>query len=255
MGVDFYSKTVNSHNTKGLKMNTNKIMQGYRLRAANKVANSVDQIIYAIARAYKNSESEGEAGYRAGKQVLAAFTPTKSQNKLRCNQNGDAYFTLNNLLDTLSRNVPEYWRNELDADDIEKIKEMAKRLRDLTTRHYVYIFVRQDIVPEQQAVQAAHATFVAGAAIRADFAGNAQRAKPFDPNYTHFVLLGVRGLPELLAVESNTREHNIPTHVFYEGDMDNEMTAFCTGIVTQEQRHVFAGHDLLKFDVAPKEIH
>jgi hypothetical protein len=228
-------------------MNTNKTIAGFRLRAANKVANSVDHIIYAIARAYHVAESEGEAGYRAGKYLLKSFTPTRSANKLNNNHNGDAYFTLNRLLATLTNYVPVYWQVELDDEDIDQIKGMAKRLLDLTTRHYLYIAVRQDICAEQQAVQAAHATFVAGAAIRADFAGNNARARPFDPNYTHFVLLGVPNLPALLAFESNVREQGIPTHVFYEGDMNDEMTAFTSGIVTQEQRHVFAGYDLLKF--------
>jgi hypothetical protein len=234
-------------------MNVNKIIQGYKLRSKTRVANAVDQIIYGIARAYKVAESEGEAGYRAGKHVLKAFCPTVNQNKLRSNQNGDAYFTLNRLLKTLAKKVPEYWRNELDNEDVEQVQEMAGRLRDLTTRHYLYIFVRQDMVPEQQAVQAAHATFVAGAAIRADFAGNAQRAKTFDPASTHFVLLGVRNLNALEEAKQLAEDAGINTHAFYEEDIGNEMTAFTTGIVTQENRHVFAGYDLLKFGDANVE--
>lgn len=225
-------------------MNTNKIIAGYKLRNQLKIANAVDQIIYGIARAHPAAYA---AGYLAGKYVLKAFRATTNQNKLTFNQNHDAFFTLNGLLRMLSSRIPEYWKSELDLEDIDQIKAMAKRLCDLTTRHYLYIFVRQDICAEQQAVQAAHATFVAGAVIRADHTGNAKRARPFNPDHTHFVLLGVPDLRCLQDAEAATRFNNITTYCFYEGDLNNEMTAFTTGIVTQENRHVFAGFSLLKF--------
>ena len=228
-------------------MNTNKIIAGYKLRNQLKIANAVDQIIYGIARAYRAAESEGEAGYLAGKYVLKAFKATTNKNKLQFNQNHDAFYTLNRYLHLLSHRIPEYWKSELDPEDTDQIKAMAKRLSDLTTRHYLYIFVRQDICAEQQAVQAAHATFVAGAAIRADHSGNAKRAAQFNPNHTHFVLLGVPTLKDLWDVRDLARDSNIMTHPFYEGDLNEEMTAFTTGIITQENRHLFAGFNLLKF--------
>lgn len=228
-------------------MNTNTIIKGYKLRAEAKVNSLVDTIIYSIARAYKVAESEGEAGYLATRNVLRSVVPTTSKNKLEFNQAGDAFFTLNNALRHLAKRLPERWRDVLETEDQEQIQKMAARLQDATTRHYLYIFVRQDMCAEQQAVQAAHATFVAGAHIRADFAGNNNRAKWFDPNSTHFVLIGVPDLSALLHAHNLSLNSGISTHAFHEEDLNDEMTAFTTGIVTQEKRSVFKDYGLLKF--------
>lgn len=234
-------------------MNTNKIITGYKLRAQNKLNNAVDTILYSIARAYKVAESEGEAGYLAGKYILAAFTPITCHKKLQCNVNGDAFAALNSHLRNLAAGfIPEYWKRELDGvDDIQPIIQMAQRLTDMTSRHYLYIFVRQDMIPEQQAVQAAHATFKAGAKIRAAEL-KTNRREPFNPDKTHFVLLGVPNLNtlnELYDKYNDDRTNNFGTYPFYEEDIGGEMTAFACGIVTQEHRHKFAGFNLLKFGI------
>jgi hypothetical protein len=230
-------------------MNTNLIIAGYKARAAAKVNSLADSIIYNIARAERAGESDGEVRYFATKRILASVSPARSKNKLGYNYNGDAYFKLNQTMARLAKRLPEHWRGVLETEDQEQIQEIVKDVQLALTRHYLYIFVRQDMSMEQQAVQAAHATFVAGAAIRTDHTGNARRKAPFNPDYTHFVMLGVPDLESLLEAQQLAIDANVGMHPFYEGAMNDELTAFTTGIVTQENRHHFAGYKLLKFGV------
>jgi hypothetical protein len=228
-------------------MDTNLIIAGYKARAAAKVNSLADSIIYNIARSFRDGETDGEVQYLAVKRILASVSPTRSENKLRFNYNGDAYFKLNQTLSRLAKRLPEHWRGILCDEDMEQIQEIAKHVQLAVVRHYLYIFVRQDMTPEQIVVQTAHATFVAGSAIRADHTGNACRRAPFNPYHTHFVVLGVPDHKELMDTMIGVQMKGFQPHPFFEGALDNELTAFTTGIITQEHRHHFKQFNLLKF--------
>lgn len=234
-------------------MNTQFIIAGYRARNALKNASIVDQILYAIARAVQYAESEGEANYLSTKYVLRAFVPAKNSNKLWKNYNNDPFFQLNVALERLANGyLPEHWKTAFYQlgeyeETLATIKRFAARLQEATTRHYLYIFVRQDMIPEQVAVQASHATFVAGARIAKEVTRNATRPRAFDPTSTHFVLIGVPDLAALHEAWNHVHENVCEPHAFHEEDIGGEMTAFTTGIITQENRHWFKQYNLLKF--------
>lgn len=80
----------------------------------------------------------------------------------------------------------------------------------------MYIFVRQDLTPAQQIVQAAHATHHAGI--------------KFGPTElpTHFVLIGVHDQAELIKIAGYLGIHGIEHEMFYEPDFDTGYTAIAT---------------------------
>lgn len=232
-------------------LNTKYIIETVKARIADKSATTQDYILYAIARAYRNAESEGEANYLSTKYVLAQATPVTSPGKLYGQMNADPFFTIRSKLKGIAAVrrrfgliAKPYWMclykfPELTQEDVDTLKFAAERLVEAFDRQYLYIFVRQDICAEQQAVQAAHATFVAGQNL--EMAG-----VKFDPNYVHFVLIGVPNLDELERALNLAANAGIRIHPFEEGDMDDEMTAFAAGVVTQEKRAVFKEYALLK---------
>ena len=231
-------------------LNTKYIIETAKARIAAKTATTQDYILYAIARAYRNAESEGEANYLSTKYVLAQTAAVTNPNKLRCQLNNDPFRTIRSRLKTIAatyliglRSDP-YWQflynyGGLSQIDTETLKFAAQRLIEAFDRQYLYIFVRQDIIPEQQAVQAAHATFVAGQMLQ-------EQGVKFSSDYTHFVLIGVPGLVELHQARDKANAADISVASFFEGDMDDELTAFTAGVVTQEKRAVFKEYGLLK---------
>jgi hypothetical protein len=227
-------------------MEYNTIRAIFNERVQTKTATLADFVINAIAKAHRTAESEGEANYLTTKAVLAMAVPATNKNKLSQNYNNDPFFKLHSVLHLLSRKVlPRHWK-DLTSEDQNVIFHSAQRLRDATQRHYLYIFVRQDMCAEQVTVQTAHATFAAGHHISRDVEGNSKRVRPFDPSSTHFVLIGVPDLVDLYHARGIAEVAGITTHAFEEEDMNGEMTAFTTGIVTQEKRHVFKQFQLLK---------
>lgn len=232
-------------------LNTKYIIETVKARIADKSATTQDYILYAIARAYRNAESEGEANYLSTKYILAQATPVTNPGKLYGQMNADPFFTIRSKLKGIAavrRRIgliaKPYWMcmykfPELTQEDVDTLKFAAERLVEAFDRQYLYIFVRQDICAEQQAVQAAHATFVAGRDLEA-------LGVTFDPNYVHFVLIGVPSLVELERAARLAYDNQIQTACFFEGDMDDELTAFAAGVVTQEKRAVFKEYGLLK---------
>jgi len=227
-------------------MEYNTIRAIFKQRIRTKTATLADFIISAIANAHRVAESEGEANYLTTKAVLAMARPATNKNKLSQNYNNDPFFKLHSALSLIARKVlPRHWK-DLSKEDQEVLFHSAHRLMDATKRHYLYIFVRQDMCAEQVTVQTAHATFSAGHHISRDIQGNAKRQRPFNPANTHFVLIGVPDLMALYQARGIAEVAGISTHAFEEEDMNGEMTAFTTGIVTQENRHVFKQFQLLK---------
>jgi hypothetical protein len=103
---------------------------------------------------------------------------------------------------------------ELSGEDIAKVE-----------RDYTFIFVRQDISPEQQAVQAAHATYVAGA-----------KFKPENAEEVHFVLIGVPNLQELTQVRFKLKKYGVEDVIFREPDLENQATAVATQVMKETQK-------------------
>ena len=102
---------------------------------------------------------------------------------------------------------------------------------------YVYILVRKDLSPSQQAVQSCHAAIEATRA----FAPGQNQEHP------HIVLAGVENEHELLKAFEKLQYHGVQITKFNEPDRNNETTAIATAPIPEDsiQRRFFRGYRLL----------
>ena len=119
-------------------------------------------------------------------------------------------------------------------------------------RHYAYFFTRQDISPEYQVVQTAHAAFQLGV--------NSQRwtAKPpedqqvmddIKAEVTYFTVVGVRNLTALTAVEAILSKFDIKYEIFFEPDLnDGECTSIAVYPIAENKKGPLDAFNLLKID-------
>lgn len=120
-------------------------------------------------------------------------------------------------------------------------------------KYYTYIFVRQDLSPEQQIVQASHAAFKLGVMSQRNAWPETDdgRYSPYqdpahiNPDKTHFVVVGVRNLQALEAVDSILHKFGYRSEFFYE-DAISEVTACATYPVREDQRDPLHAFNLLK---------
>lgn len=116
-------------------------------------------------------------------------------------------------------------------------------------RHYAYFFTRQDISPEYQVVQTAHAAFQLGV--------NSQRwkAKPPEnqqvmddvvPEETYFTVVGVRNLTALNAVETILSKFGIAYTIFFEPDLNGgEYTSIAVYPIAEDKKGPLDAFNLL----------
>jgi hypothetical protein len=98
----------------------------------------------------------------------------------------------------------------------------------------MYIFIRQDLSPTYQIVQAAHATHQAG--IR--FGGTEQP--------THFVLCGAKDEKDLTKIAMYLERNNIEFEMFHEPDHNTGYSAIATTPLYGDQRRPMRRFQLLK---------
>jgi len=106
-------------------------------------------------------------------------------------------------------------------------------------KHYSYFFTRQDISPEQQIVQTAHSALCLG--VRAKEGG-----ATIDPDTLNFVVVGVRDLAGLLAVQEILQEFNFLYEIFYESHMRDEPTSIAVYPVSEHARGILKAFNTLK---------
>ncbi len=104
-------------------------------------------------------------------------------------------------------------------------------------KYYVYFFTRQDISPEQQLVQTAHAALKLG--IKID-------EEKLNPDETYFAVVGVRNLEALEAVGEILENFNYKFEIFQEPDLKNEVTSIATYPIPQHERGPLLAFNLLK---------
>lgn len=116
-------------------------------------------------------------------------------------------------------------------------------------KHYAYFFTRQDISPEQQVVQTAHAAFQLGV--------NSQRWKDNPPanqqvhqdvvaEETYFTVVGVRNLDGINAVMKILDKFHIKYEAFFEPDLNNgEITSIAVYPIQEDKRDILLAFNLL----------
>lgn len=125
-------------------------------------------------------------------------------------------------------------------------------------KYYAYFFTRQDISPEQQIVQTAHAAFQLGvnsqrAVIKQTASGDgyvpAQFNQDVTPEETNFTVIGVRDLGALNAVERVLEKFGYRYEKFFEPDLkDGEFTSIGVYPISEYHRDVLMAFNLLKVD-------
>jgi hypothetical protein len=125
-------------------------------------------------------------------------------------------------------------------------------------KYYTYVFVRQDISPEQQLVQAAHATFLLGVSSQRVQATHTSMDTGIVPCLingginaadTYFTVVGVRDLRALYAVRDILIKFGYLFEMFFEPDIktQGEHTAIATYPISEYHRDVLLAFNLLKF--------
>lgn len=125
-------------------------------------------------------------------------------------------------------------------------------------KHYAYFFTRQDMSPEQQIVQTAHAAFQLGvhsqrATVTEMAEGSGYVPAQFNdkvvPEETYFTVIGVRDLGALMAVESILKKFGYRYEKFFEPDLkDGEFTSIGVYPISEYHRDVLMAFNLLKVD-------
>lgn len=123
-------------------------------------------------------------------------------------------------------------------------------------KYFTYIFTRQDISPEQQIVQSAHATFQLGVNSQRVFTQKTAEGDVTMPylvnegivaEETHFTLVGVRSLGALNAVISILEKFGYKYEAFFEPDLNNgEITSVAVYPISEYMKGPLEAFNLLK---------
>jgi hypothetical protein len=101
---------------------------------------------------------------------------------------------------------------------------------------YCYIFVRQDLTPEQQLIQFGHVCALVGATgYRHDF------------NKVNFVGIGVPNENELYRALFLMIDNGVQNQKFKEPDLGDTLTAVASLPVSGDTRAIFRHYDTLRF--------
>lgn len=113
-------------------------------------------------------------------------------------------------------------------------------------RFYAYFFTRQDMIPEQQIVQTAHAAHLMGASYASvDNKSTVPFAKN-DPRETYFTLVGVRNLEALEGVRMILDKFGYKYEAFVEPDMGGEITSIALYPINENDRGPLMAFNLLR---------
>jgi hypothetical protein len=105
-----------------------------------------------------------------------------------------------------------------------------------TDKKFTYVFVRQDMSQEQQAVQACHAAHESGAT-----------GTPMEIMGSTLVLIGVKNENALNQAFAECKINKIRSNMFFEPDRGGEATAFATKPILEEDRVYFSKYRTLRF--------
>jgi hypothetical protein len=227
------------------------------LANSKKIA-SMNVIEMAVLRAIKSKASNETSAVDIAFAILQkAFTPITNENTLIFQRKTPFCAAIQSVWRAQQYGVNQRkWNKKeplilglpaeelLTEEEIERYKTTLKALYDtnkksfneMMRRKYVYTFVRQDISDEQQLVQAGHSLYVLGSQF-----GDSKYA-----DKTHFVVVGVNDLAELMKVKRRI-SGRIPYVEFVEPDIGNELTAISSYPVPLAKRRFFKDYEKLTF--------
>lgn len=127
---------------------------------------------------------------------------------------------------------------------------IEERLARPPYKQYVYFFTRQDISPEYQLVQTAHAALKLGHDMGTQDIFKIQAGETLqnpDPSDTYFTVVGVKDLAALEGVKDILRMFCRPFIEFVEPDIGNEVTSIAVGPMPEFERRELLAFSWLKF--------
>lgn len=228
--------------------------QIFKTLARSKNVSRYHMIEYAILKAIRDHEPTWHritVDQLADVYIRRAFTAISRKAKL---DNGrepmdTVYWTLLGLSHHSILGYQPSYIFETD-EELQKYKSIIGSLKEKYSfsktkeyqeRYYAYTFVRQDISPEYQLVQAAHA-----AAKMGHREGKALlEDKAFDEMY--FAVIGVANDAEMATAIKDCKEVGLTVYPFYEPDIGNVLTAFSTSPVRADMRKRLLSYKKLKF--------
>jgi hypothetical protein len=124
-----------------------------------------------------------------------------------------------------------FFNEESEQAYINLVTELASLSPNIRANEpeYMFIFVRQDISKEQQAVQAAHVAYKAGCMYG------------YNPDETYFVLVGVEDEAALNEAKATLDIKDVSFEQFYEPDLGDSLTAVAS-VPIKEHRKRFLKH-------------
>lgn len=222
-------------------MNINEINTIWKQRHTAKLNTARDTIHYCILRAIKSKSSDKLAV--ATHLVHKAFKPITNVTKLA---NGAVPFNVFNVYpnyigpkEVLGLKIEDV----LDADAKLLFFEILEHFRggQKLVRKYAYFFTRQDISPEYQLVQTAHAALELGANIN-----------PLLVKGLYFTVCGVADKTELDNVERVLQSMGVLYVTFREPDIGNEKTSIAVHPIEEHKKGLLKNYGLLKFNNGPQ---
>lgn len=101
---------------------------------------------------------------------------------------------------------------------------------------YIYCFIRKDLEPHYQIIQAAHATHEIALKL-------SEKEKPH--RTSHLILFEVKDEQQLLKIKDQLERNNIFNHIFHEPDI-NQHTSICTAPMYGDDRKFFKKFKMFK---------
>lgn len=148
-----------------------------------------------------------------------------------------------------------YFNNELLGGPVENILENEEEIKEFNLwansllgtnkllKYYSYFFTRQDISPEYQLVQTAHAALELGNTL-----------KPEQVKNLHFTCCGVANLEELYMIQDYLDNQGYHYVAFREPDIGNEITSIAVEPIAENKRGVLRSFPLLTFQKKEEPI-
>jgi hypothetical protein len=185
----------------------------------------------------------------ANQLIRRAFTPITRKNKL--DNGNEPWQKVRNLLSSLhwfckmQKKDPAQLFSPLETVDelnqftqiVSDVFDKYKITQEEQKRHYSYIFVRQDISPEYQLVQAAH--------VAAKMGFNQITFKNFDELY--FAVIGVPDQKGLDTAIADIEHVGGKAYSFIEPDIGNVMTAVASSPILASNRKRLLSYKKLVF--------
>lgn len=102
---------------------------------------------------------------------------------------------------------------------------------------YTYCFIRKDLEPHYQIIQAAHATHEIALRL-------GEEEKP--QKTSHLILFEAKDEKHLLKIKEQLETKGIFNHIFHEPDHDTGYTAIATAPIYGEDRKMFRKYKMFK---------